>query len=142
MTGKPRVFLDTNILISGIVFAGNERKLLEAMIDGKFVMMLSSDVVDEAKEALGRKFPKQAVLFPLFLRMVKHEEISRRAYKRSVGRYVELIGDRTDAPILAAAVVSKADYLATGDKELLALKKVGDTEIIQTWKLLKKVGIK
>jgi putative PIN family toxin of toxin-antitoxin system len=141
MTGKPRVFLDTNILISGVVFAGNERKLLEATIDGKFVLMLSSDVIDEAKEVLRRKFPKQAVLFPLFLRTVKHEEISRRAYKRSVKGYVELIGDRTDAPILAAAVVSKADYLVTGDKRLLALKKVEGTEIIQTSKLLKKFGI-
>jgi putative PIN family toxin of toxin-antitoxin system len=139
MTGKPRVFLDTNILISGVVFAGNERKLLEATIDGKFVLMLSSDVIDEAKEVLRRKFPKQAVLFPLFLRTVKHEEISRRAYKRSVKGYVELIGDRTDAPILAAAVVSKADYLVTGDKRLLALKKVEGTEIIQTSKLLEKI---
>jgi len=138
MTGKPKVFLDTNILISGMVFAGNERKLLEAAIDRKFVPMLSSDVIDEAKEALRRKFPKQAVLFPLFLRTVKHEKISRRAYRRSVRRYAELIGDRTDAPILAAAVVSKADYLVTGDKRLLALKKVGGTEIIQTRELLKK----
>jgi len=137
MTGKPRVFLDTNILISGVVFAGNERKLLEATIDGKFVLMLSSDVIDEAKEVLRRKFPKQAVLFPLFLRTVKHEEISRRAYKRSVKGYVEFIGDRTDAPILAAAVVSKADYLVTGDKRLLALKRVVGIEIIQTSKLLK-----
>jgi putative PIN family toxin of toxin-antitoxin system len=142
MTGKPRVFLDTNILISGMVFAGNERKLLEATIDRKFVLMLSRDVIDETKEVLRRKFPKQAVLFPLFLRMVKHEEISRRAYKRFVSKYAELIDDEADAPILAATVASKADYLATGDKELLALKKVGDTEIIQTWKLLKKVGIK
>jgi predicted nucleic acid-binding protein len=70
---------------------------------------------------------------------VKHEEISRRAYKRSVKGYVELIGDRTDAPILAAAVVSKADYLVTGDKRLLALKKVEGTEIIQTSKLLEKI---
>jgi len=139
MTRKPRVFLDTNILISGVVFAGNERKLLEATIDGKFVLMLSSDVIDEAKEVLRRKFPKQAVLFPLFLRTVKHEEISKRAYKRSVKGYVELISDRTDAPILAAAVVSKADYLVTGDKRLLALKRVEGIEIIQTSKLLKKI---
>jgi len=139
MMKKPKVFLDTNILISGMVFAGNERKLLEAAIDRKLVLMLSSDVIDEAKEVLMRKFPRQAVLLPLFLRTVKHEEIPKRAYSRSVKRYAELIGGRTDAPILAAAVVGKVDYLVTGDKRLLALKKVEGTEIIQTSKLLEKI---
>jgi len=141
MTGKPRVFLDTNILISGMAFTGNERKLLEATIGGKFVLMLSSDVIDEAKEVLRRKFPRQSVLFPLFMRAVKHEEISKRAYKMSVRRYAELIDDEVDAPILAVAVAGKADYLVTGDKRLLALKRVERTEIIQTSKLLKKFRI-
>lgn len=139
MTGKLRVFLDTNVLVSGMVFAGNERKLLEAIIDGKLELVLSSDVIDEANEVLKKKFPKQVVLFPLFLRMVKHEEISKREYKESEKRCAGLIGDKADVPILAAAIVSKVDYLVTGDKGLLALKKVGETEIIRTWKLLKKL---
>lgn len=142
MTEKLKVFLDTNVLVSGIVFAGNERKLLEAIIDGKLGLVLSGDVIGEANEVLKKKFPKQVVLFPLFLHMVKHEEISKRAYKGSEKRCSELIGDKADVPILAAAVASKADYLVTGDKGLLALKKVGETGIIQTWKLLKKLGIK
>ena len=139
MTVKPRVFLDTNVLLSGIVFAGNERELLEAAIDGKLELVLSSDVIDEANEVLKKKFPKQVVLFPLFLRMVKHEEISKREYKESEKRCAGLIGDKADVPILAAAIVSKVDYLVTGDKGLLALKKVGETEIIRTWKLLRKL---
>ena len=77
MTKKPRVFLDTNILVSGMVFAGNERKLLDAIIDGKLGLVLSADVIDEANAVLERKFPKHAVLFPLFLRLVKHEKISK-----------------------------------------------------------------
>ncbi len=141
MTGKPRVFLDTNTLVSGMVFAGNERKLLGAIIDGKVEMVLSADVIDEANAVLERKFPKHAVLFPLFLRLVKHEKIAKSAYKSSVRQYSKLIGDKGDVPILAAAAASKADYLVTGDKGLLALKQVGGTEIIQTWKLLKRLRI-
>jgi len=41
MTKKLEVLLDTNTLIFGIVFAGNERKLLEAIIDGKLEPVLS-----------------------------------------------------------------------------------------------------
>ncbi len=141
MTGKPKVFLDTNILVSGMVFAGDERKLLDAIIDGKVEMVLSADVIDEANAVLERKFPKHAVLFPLFLRLVKHEKISKSAYKGSARQYFKLIGDRGDVPILAAAAASGADYLVTGDKGLLAMKQVGSTEIIQTWKLLKRLRI-
>jgi len=141
MTQKSRVFLDTNILVSGMVFAGNERKLLDAIVDGKLGMVLSTDVVDEANAVLARKFPKHAVLFPLFLRLVKHEKILKNAYKSSEKLYAKLIGDEADVPILAATAVSKADYLVTGDKELLALKQVEGTEIIRTWKLLKRLRI-
>ena len=141
MTGKPRVFLDTNILVSGMVFAGNERKLLNAIIDGKLGLVLSADVINEANLVLIKKFPKQAVLFPLFLRLVKHERIPKSAYKSSEEQYSKLVGDKADVPILAAAATSRSDYLVTGDKGLLSLKRVEDTEIIQTWELLKKLRI-
>ena len=141
MGGKPRVFLDTNILVSGMVFAGNERKLLDAIIDGKLGLVLSAGVIDEANTVLKKKFPKQAVLFPLFLRLVKHELVPKSAYKSSEKRYSELVSDKADVSILAAAATSRSDYLVTGDKGLLALKRVEDTEIIQTWKLLKRLRI-
>ena len=140
MTGKPRVSLDTNTLVSGMVFAGNERKLLDAIIDEKLELVLSADAIDEVNAVLERKFPKHAVLFPLFLRLVKHEKISKSAYKGSEKLYAKLTRDEADAPILAAAM-SRVDYLVTGDKKLLALKWVGDVEIIQTWKLLKRLKI-
>ncbi len=141
MTGKPGVFLDTNTIVSGMVFAGNERKLLEAIIDGKLEWMLSDDVIYETNAVLKRKFPKQAVLFPLFLRLVKHEKLPKSAYKNLEKQYSKLLSDKADVPILAAAVASGAGSLVTGDKGLLALKRVGGTEIVQTWGLLKRLGI-
>jgi predicted nucleic acid-binding protein len=39
-----------------MVFAGKERKLLDAIIDGKLELVLSDDVIDEANEVL-RSFP-------------------------------------------------------------------------------------
>jgi len=133
--------LDTNILVSGMVFAGKERKLLDAIIDGKLELVLSDDVIDEANEVLRRKFPKRAILFPLFLRLVRHERIPKSAYKGYEERYAGLIGDEADVPVLAAVAVSRADYFVSGDKGILALKRIGDTEIIRTSKLLKKLGI-
>ncbi|MDI6642998.1 MAG: hypothetical protein QMD95_02985 [Candidatus Hodarchaeaceae archaeon] len=52
-----------------------------------------------------------------------------------------MVGDKADVPILAAAATSRSDYLITGDKGLLPQKRVEDTEIIQTWKLLERLRI-
>jgi predicted nucleic acid-binding protein len=43
-------------------------------------------------------------------------------------RYVP--GDPDDDPIVQTALIAKADYLATADKETLALKKVFDVAIL------------
>jgi hypothetical protein len=96
---------------------------------------LSDDVIDERSAP---KFPKQAILFPLFLRLVK-QRIPKSASKGYEGRYAGLIGDEADVPVLAATAVSRADYFVSGDKGILALKRIGDTEIIRTSKLLKKL---
>ena len=139
MTGKPRIFLDINVLVSGIVFRGNERRLLDAVIDGDFKLVLSPDVISEVRAVLERKFPKIAVLFPVFLRLVEHEEITKSTYKDYEKEYLILIEDKTDLHILAAAKVSGADYLVTGDKRVLSLKQVGDTEIVRTRELLERL---
>ncbi len=139
MNKKPRVFLDTNVLISGMVFRGNERKLLDAIIDNRLKLVISDDVLNETEMVFRKKFPQHRVLFPLFLQLVKHERIPRKAYRKAEKTYSGLLRDKTDAHILAAAVVGKCDYLIAGDKELLSLKKVGLTKIIQTWELLREL---
>ncbi|MDI6883927.1 MAG: hypothetical protein QMD00_02135 [Hadesarchaea archaeon] len=67
--------------------------------------------------------------------------VPKSAYESSEKRYSKLVGDKADVPILAAAATSRSDYLITGDKGLLPQKRVEDTEIIQTWKLLKRLRI-
>ncbi len=115
--------------------------MLDAIINGKLGLVLSADVIDEANAVLKRKFPKHAVLFPLLLRLAKHERIPKSAFRSSEKLYSKLLGDKADVQILAAAAKSESDYLVTGDKGLLTLKRIGDTGIIQTWKLLKKLRI-
>jgi putative PIN family toxin of toxin-antitoxin system len=139
MTRKPKVFLDTNAFISGIVFAGNERRLLDAIIDGKLELTLSADVIEETEEVLRKKFPRHAVLFPLFLKSGQHRVISKGRYRRLERRYSQVLEDKGDIPILAAAVAGGVDYLVTGDRDLLKLKKVGNMAIVRARGLLEKL---
>jgi putative toxin-antitoxin system toxin component, PIN family len=49
-----KVVLDTNIFISGIMFGGNPRKIIELIIEGKIQLCISSEILLEIKEVLER----------------------------------------------------------------------------------------
>ena len=51
-----RVVLDTNILISGLNFSGNERFVLELARRGRFELYLSPFILQETAGVLTRKF--------------------------------------------------------------------------------------
>jgi len=118
---KRKVFVDTNVLISGIFFKGNESKLLSmSNID----LITSDVVVEELKEVVRRKlksFKTENLKIALeeidlalkdFTKIVKEEE-----YRRELKRTLKLISNKKDAKILAAALIVKADYLVTGDED-------------------------
>ena len=48
-----RVFVDTNVLLSGIFFEGNESKVLDLV---EFDLVTSEDVVDELRQVVRKKF--------------------------------------------------------------------------------------
>ena len=51
-----RVALDTNVIVSGLNFPGNERLVLELALRGRFELCLSPFILGEVFGVLGRKF--------------------------------------------------------------------------------------
>ena len=51
-----RVVLDTNVIISGLNFPGNERLVLELALRGRFQLFLSRFILEEVVGVLRRKF--------------------------------------------------------------------------------------
>ncbi len=112
-----RVVLDTNAIVSGLNFPGNERLVLELALRGRFELFLSPFILEEAAEVLGRKFAWA-------------EERSSQALRALGGaatvieprRLAETIeGDHADNRILECALEASADYLVTGDRRHLLL---------------------
>ena len=111
----PTVFVDTNVLISGLLYRGNEAKVLELALDGKIKLVISKQVVEETKRTLVEKFGLKASLSETVVE--SWSKIAQIAEPTSdeVERFKHLISAK-DAPILAAAVKSGAESMLTGDK--------------------------
>lgn len=110
-----RVVLDTNVIVSGLNFPGNERLVLELAIRGRFELYLSTFILEETAGVLGRKFDWDAERTSEALRTLGNA--ATVIYPRRLPEVIE--GGHADNRILECAVEASADYLVTGDRRHL-----------------------
>ena len=117
---KLRVMLDTNILVSAILFpSANVERFLETVTSHHHVI-LCDYVIEELWKVIWNKFPHKIQAAKAFLREFGHEVIpSPEAWDTTA---VPDIRDEKDAAILATAILEKVDIIVTGDKDFLVLE--------------------
>jgi putative PIN family toxin of toxin-antitoxin system len=116
---KPSVLLDTNILVSGLVFrSGNEHKLLRLVEDGELILILPDFVIAEAMRVLAAKFPGYEGLLDVFLVSVGHRVVAWEETKSQMPVAKVKVRDLKDAVVLASVLAVDPDYFVTGDREL------------------------
>lgn len=128
-----RVVLDTNVIVSGLNFPGNERLTLEMALRGRFQLCLSPFILDEVAGVLIRKFDWSADRTSQALRA-----LGDAATIIDPLRLPELIeAGHADNRILECAVAASADYLVTGDRRhLLPLEHHQGTTILNAPRFL------
>lgn len=132
-----KLVLDSNVIISAIVFGGKPRKILNLIIEGRLTLCLSKAIIDEVLEILERKFKyTQNMLFA-----IKHELmlVSLIIEPDIEIKYIE--EDEDDNKILECAVSANCDYIISGDRHLLSIKKYKATEIKSVSDFLIQLGI-
>ncbi|MGM0510936.1 MAG: PIN domain-containing protein [Thermoplasmatota archaeon] len=112
------VFVDTNIIISGIFFSGLEAEVLRY----KDIKLVSADICrEEALDVAERKFD---VLSSKSLEKVLHEVeealmdidfIERKEYEEKIQEAESLVGGENDSKVLAAVLHVEPDHFITGD---------------------------
>ena len=142
-----KIFLDTNILISGIFFKGNESILLD-MIGVNFVTC--EDAVNELLEVTKKKLKYLGIrsieiaIVELQRALSDIEIIPKVKYIRKIEAAEQLMGYKKDIPILAAVLEIAPDYFITGDKHFFTekIKRIVNvkttTEFVNEIKGLKK----
>lgn len=115
---RPRVVLDTNVLISAILFGGPPRKVLAMVVAGRIDGLLSVPILDELKGVLQRRksgfSPAQA------LRVVE-ELHGLCTLVDPTSTIDEITSDEADNRVLECTVEGRADFVVSGDRDLLRL---------------------
>jgi putative PIN family toxin of toxin-antitoxin system len=115
------VVLDTNVLLSGIAYpASIPGKIISAWRNGGINLILSRYILDELQRVLPRLNHRLG-----WSQQDMHDFIDSLAF------LVDLVEpslasdpnlhDAANQPVLGTLLASKADYLVTGDNDLLAL---------------------
>ena len=120
-----RVVLDTNVLLSGIAYpASVPGKILAAWRHGSVDVLLSVYILEELRRVLPRLAHRHGLTLAEIDDLVDVLSIQAEVIDPLPGMESEL-RDINDLPVLgtllAAIKTSDADYLITGDKDLLAL---------------------
>ncbi len=109
-----KIILDTNTIILGMAFTGNERKLLDAIYKNKEFLILSEYIVSETKKVLSKNFTGAEKLFDRFLTHLQYE-IMPYPSKDKVKEAEKIVRDPKDAVILATVLEVKPDIFVSGD---------------------------
>ncbi len=121
-----RLVLDTNVLLSGLVFGGGPpATLIRAWRDGSFGLVLSDWLVDELARTLPPLARKRGFDPEAQRDMVHSISLSGELVRLDLAVLAHAatfgLRDPYDIPVLATLIASNADYLITGDKDLLVL---------------------
>jgi len=116
---KSLIVLDTNVLISAIVFGGKPREIFKLIIERKVLLATSDYILGELETVLQRSkfsFPKETV------RTILNEIISLSDIVYPKNKISIITRDPDDNNILECAITAKANVIISGDNDLLDLK--------------------
>ena len=123
--------LDTNVVVSGLAFPkGAQATILRLATELRFEIIISDHIFNEIVKTLTS---------PYFSKLVSHDPSSdlqdaiMQAPRIAISVNVEGIATyREDDLVLGTAVSGAADFLVTGDKQLLKLRRFYGTAIVDS----------
>ena len=113
------VVFDTNVLIAAIITEGICSKLLHRTRAGEFSLISCPFILKELRRILSKKFRLGQDELALAIELMS--EVFSQVLDHSL-KIKDICRDAADDNIIACAVAAKADYLVTGDADLLELK--------------------
>lgn len=120
-----RVLLDTNVLISAILFGGIPNEAFRRGLAGEFELVTGRALLDELERTLRERFdlPAEAASFV-------RGDLELAAEVVAPSRVDPVSRDPDDDIVLAIAREGRVDYIVTGDRDLLSLGRYEGIAIV------------
>ena len=109
-----RIMLDTNILVSALLFPSERMNRMMEYISSVHSLVLSSFVIDELKDVMAEKFPTKTAVVDRFLSKANYEFVYT---PEEIPEGLFEIRDADDYPVLYSAMAEDIDILITGDND-------------------------
>lgn len=123
--GNLLVVLDSNVIISSLLHSsGNASKVIELWRKQYFKVLISNYILTEIKDTLKDK----QLALKYHLSPIKQARLLTQLYHSSqlqdpISPPTPITRDPKDNPIIQLSLVGKAQYLVTGDQDLLVFSK-------------------
>ncbi len=134
MDKKHKVVIDTNILVSASFrkISPIPNRIYQALKTQQFILVTSSDIMEEVEDVINRDY--------VIARSHMNEEARKEFIEVLIDVSIFTSGqtvlqnvsrDTEDNKFLVCAYETKADYIITGDEDLLVLGEYEGTKIIK-----------
>ncbi len=140
-----RIVFDTNVIVSAVLSKKSKPgRILEMVIQGKFLLVMSPYIWDETKRVFQ---------YPRIVKELKQRDISPGEIKAFLSILKDLSltvpgnvaveavkDDPLDNPIVACAVEGEADFIVSGDHHLTDLEAYRHIKIVNPETFLRIIG--
>ena len=129
-----KVVFDTNIFISAFVIPGSKAEAAYSYaLRGNFTLYSSVAILTETAQKLREKFGWEQDKITSLLKA-----IAKVAMVIKTKPHLHLLADEPDNRVLECAEAIGADFIVTGDKHLLILKRFQNSHIVRLSDFLKR----
>lgn len=124
---KHRVVLDTNIIISALMFGGKPEQVYQKILNGECDAYISREIFEEIAGVLSRK---KFGFTEAFLQLLEEEMKSYFHWVAPITKIKTVCRDEEDHKIIECALAGKAHFIITGDQDLLTLHPYKNIQIL------------
>ena len=130
-----KVVLDTNILVSALLFKGELSRIVDLWKKGKVIPVIYRETFDEFRDVLG--YPKFSLSEKEIKTIIEEEVLPFFEIVEITDKVNGVCRDPDDDKFLSCAVSASADFIVSGDKDLCNLSKYKSVRIINASDFLK-----
>ncbi len=135
-----RAVADTNVVVSGLLWNGPPREVLEAARNGAVSLFTSAELLAELEEVLSReKFRERLRAAAVQPADLVNGFAALATVVRPAAIPPVVLRDPDDDAVVACAVAAPASVIVSGDDDLLTLKRYEEIEILRASEFLARI---